>query len=453
MTDAASSEPKAKIFVSYSRRDMTFVDRLEPALQALGFKLLIDRAEIYAFENWWQRIETLIAQADSVVFVLSPEAVSSDICRKEVAFAASLNKRFAPIVCRRVDDKLVPEALARLNFIFFDDEARFEDSVARLADALQTDIEWIRKHTDFGEAARRWATSGGSEARGLLLRSPVLEQAERWIASRPHGAPAPTDNTQAFIAESRRAATRRRNILTGSLAAGLVLALGLAALAYWQRGVAVTAQALAERNFDAAKSTVNRVLFDLADGLRDVEGIRAETVRVILGRAENAIGDLASRTANDPEVRRSQEVMYNQFSDIYLRLGATQLAVEHARKALAIGRAMLAETPGNTDWQHDVSVALERLGDALLAQGDRTAALTAYGEILDLRRALSARNPNDISLRRGVSVVLQKVGEARQEEGDRASALAAIARASTSRAPLSPRTRATWIGGATCRSR
>ena len=74
---------------------------------------------------------------------------------------------------------------------------------------------------------------------GLLLRSPVLEDAERSIAARPSGAPAPTEETQAFIVESRHGATRRRDILTGSLAAGLVLALALAGLAYWQRGIAV----------------------------------------------------------------------------------------------------------------------------------------------------------------------------------------------------------------------
>jgi hypothetical protein len=164
------------------------------------------------------------------VFVLSPDAVKPDtVALKEVAFAASLNKRFAPIVFRPVEDKSVPQQLARLNFIFFDDPAQFEQSADKLAEALNTDISWIRQHTEFGEQARRWAQAKGPA--GLLLRSPVLEQAERWIASRPPGAPAPTDETQTFIRRSRQGATRRRNILTGSLAAGLVLALGLSGLA------------------------------------------------------------------------------------------------------------------------------------------------------------------------------------------------------------------------------
>jgi WD40 repeat protein len=66
--------------------------------RARGFDVLIDRTEIYAFEDWWKRIEALIARADTIVFVLSPDAVTSNVALKEVVHAAALKKRFAPIV-------------------------------------------------------------------------------------------------------------------------------------------------------------------------------------------------------------------------------------------------------------------------------------------------------------------------------------------------------------------
>jgi hypothetical protein len=223
------NERKAKVFISYSRKDMAFADRLEAALKLHGFEVLIDRAEIYAFEDWWKRIQAVIARADAVVFVLSPDAVASRVCKDEVDFAASLNKRFAPVVLRRVEEQAVPEALARLNFIFFDDETQFDASLDRLTDALGTDIEWVRKHTEYSEAARRWAAGGKS--RGLLLRPPVLEQAERWVASRPASAPEPTAETQAFIRESRRAQTARQRTLVGVSLAVAIVAIALAAFA------------------------------------------------------------------------------------------------------------------------------------------------------------------------------------------------------------------------------
>src|SRR5437588_2010750 len=161
MTDAPaldSDQPKAKVFISYSRKDIAFADRLDAALKVRGFEPLIDRTDIYAFEEWWKRVEALIARADTVVFVLSPDAVRpGTVALKEVAYAASINKRFAPIVFRPVEDKYVPEELAKLNFIFFDDASQFEQSADRLAEALNTDIGWIRQHTDFGEQGRRWA--------------------------------------------------------------------------------------------------------------------------------------------------------------------------------------------------------------------------------------------------------------------------------------------------------
>jgi nucleoside 2-deoxyribosyltransferase len=180
-SDAAAQkvedQSKAKVFMSYSRKDMAFADRLDAALKARGFDPLIDRTDIYAFEEWWKRIEALISRADTVVFVMSPDAVRPDtVAIKEVAFAASLNKRLAPIVFRPVEDKFVPEALAKLNFIFFDNPAQFEQSADKLAEALNTDISWIRLHTEFGEQARRWASA--KSPNGLLLRSPALEQAE-----------------------------------------------------------------------------------------------------------------------------------------------------------------------------------------------------------------------------------------------------------------------------------
>jgi Tol biopolymer transport system component len=249
------SEPKVKIFISYSRKDIAFVDRLETELNRRGFEPLIDRTEIYAFEDWWKRIEALIGKADTVVFVVSPDAVTSEVSLKEVAYAASLNKRFAPIVYRMVAEAQVPEVLRRLHFIFFDDSTHFEARADQLAEALRTNIGWIRKHTEFGQRARDWSAAGRPS--GLLLRSPVLEEAERWIASRPRGAPAPIADTEVLVVESRQGVTRRRNILSGSLAAGLFLALVLVGLAYWQRGIAIEQRDTAVRNQSAALAAIS----------------------------------------------------------------------------------------------------------------------------------------------------------------------------------------------------
>src|ERR1700732_1671298 len=101
MTSEAVDQTKiAKVFISYAREDLAFADRLETALISREFEAFIDRKDISALEDWWRRIEGLIVKADTVVYVLSPDAIESEICAKEVSFAQALNKRLAPVVCR-----------------------------------------------------------------------------------------------------------------------------------------------------------------------------------------------------------------------------------------------------------------------------------------------------------------------------------------------------------------
>ncbi len=448
MTDAPVEQAhpsRAKVFISYSRKDMVFADRLEAALKARGFEPLIDRTDIYAFEKWWERIEALITRADTVVFVLSPDAVASEVALREVAFAASLNKRFAPVVWRRVDDKLIPEALAKLNFIFFDDEVQFERRSDQLSEALHTDIGWIRQHTDFGEQARRWTQATG--ASGLLLRSPVLEQAERWIAARPSGAPAPTEETQTFIRRSRQAAARRRNILTSSLAAGLVLALGLAGLAYWQRGIAVEQQAIAQqneaqakterdnatRNFKLAQKTAESLVFDIAQGLRNVQGMSAATVRKILETAKATFEQLTASAPDDLTLQRGRAAMLDEFGGTYLTLGDLDAALKAYRDSLTIVERLTAADRSNTQWQRDLSVSYNNIGDVLVAQGELDEALKAYRDSLAVRERLAAAEPDNTQWQRDLSASYEKIADVLVAQGKLDEALKAYSGISITR--------------------
>ena len=217
--------PKAKIFISYSRVDIAVADRLEMALQAHGFEPLIDRRDIAHFEAWWKRIEELIVRCDTVVFVISPDAVkSTSVCQREVSFAQSLNKRLAPILWRATEAALVPEELRRLNWIDFQQDARFEKCMDDLAAALETDIEWVRRHTQFGEFAQRWHAAGRPGPGGLMLRPPLLTEAENWLGSRPLSTPDPTDLVRTFIAASRQAYDQEQAAIAQSQANLLALA-------------------------------------------------------------------------------------------------------------------------------------------------------------------------------------------------------------------------------------
>jgi hypothetical protein len=72
------------VFICYARVGLDFADRIVAVLNERGFEGLIDRRDTASFQPWWEEIKLLIRRADSVVFVLTPEAVSSKVCQEEI---------------------------------------------------------------------------------------------------------------------------------------------------------------------------------------------------------------------------------------------------------------------------------------------------------------------------------------------------------------------------------
>jgi hypothetical protein len=94
---------KLRVFISYSRDNLEFANQLDAALHACGFECVIDRQGISGGEDWKRRLGSLISEADTVVFVLSPTSARSEICAWEVEKATRLGKRILPVNCRPLD--------------------------------------------------------------------------------------------------------------------------------------------------------------------------------------------------------------------------------------------------------------------------------------------------------------------------------------------------------------
>jgi hypothetical protein len=62
----------------------------------------------------------------------------------------------------------------------------------------------------------------------------------------------------------------------------------------------------------------------------------------------------------------------------------------------------------NTQWQRDLSISHEKLGDVAIAAGDLTAARTAYQASLDIRTRLAAADPANIQWQRDLEAIRQK---------------------------------------------
>jgi hypothetical protein len=190
------------LFLSYSRDDLQFATQLSYSLRACGHKVSIDHSDLHGGEAWRSRLQQLIIETDTVVFVLSPSSAASEVCRWEVDQAVSLAKRVIPVVCRALGRSEPHPALRELNYIFFYPEPASPDSgfgkgLATLVDALSQDIEWLRDHTRLTEIAVHWDRTGRSD--DLLLRGSELEAFRNWRARRPASAPPLTGMQQSFI--------------------------------------------------------------------------------------------------------------------------------------------------------------------------------------------------------------------------------------------------------------
>src|SRR5262245_55203793 len=207
MADPGAGE-KLKVFISYSRKDSAeFADELVAGLEYGGFAPFLDRHDIAAGEDWEARLGGLIEQSDTVVFVVSPEAVKSDHCVWEVDRTIELSKRLLPVIFKPVPEHDIPKKLSRLQFVRFDTGRGITRPLAELADALRQDLDWIREHTRLGELARRW--EGRERRESLLLRGDDLEAAKAWMATRKVGAPEITDAQRALITASEQAEAKR----------------------------------------------------------------------------------------------------------------------------------------------------------------------------------------------------------------------------------------------------
>src|SRR6516165_7477118 len=205
---------KLRVFISYSREDLDFADQLAAALDSSGFECFIDREGISGGEAWKRRLGNLISEADTVVFVLSPDSARSETCKWEVEEAARLNKRILPANWRPLESVSPPPRLRDLNYIFFYKEPKvpgsgFGTGLANLVAALNTDFDWLREHTRYLQRATEW-DRGGRPANRLLSGDDIAE-AKAWAVHRPKNAPEPTALHLDFIRASEEEAEARSN--------------------------------------------------------------------------------------------------------------------------------------------------------------------------------------------------------------------------------------------------
>jgi hypothetical protein len=105
-----------KIFVSYSRVDSDVMKKFAELL-GYGCDVWYDQAPsgIIGGEDWWKRILGEIGQREHFAYLMSPEAVNSEYCQKELGRAIELGKNVIPVRIRVRTE--LPEKIQHLHAI------------------------------------------------------------------------------------------------------------------------------------------------------------------------------------------------------------------------------------------------------------------------------------------------------------------------------------------------
>lgn len=307
----------AHVFISYSRRDVDFVRRLQDGLRTREREVWVDLEGIPPTAEWLGEIHAAIEAADAVAFVLSPDFASSEVCGLELAHAVETNKRLIPLLRSDTPAEAVPRVLRDLNWILFREKDHFDAAVDRLIDALDTDLDQVRAHTRYLTRALEWERRQSDKS--VLLRGRDLGEAEAWLAASEARAPKPTELHRRFITASRGAARARRRITTAALGTGAVAAAVLSVVAINARQSADLAERRAAESQDSVIA---------ARALARAESVRAE------GRRREA---LAAHARSLAEQSRSEA------GDLRILLALAALRITEPESPLTVARQALID--------------------------------------------------------------------------------------------------------------
>lgn len=103
-----------RVFVSYARVDKPYCIQIVDTLDV--HDTWYDQ-RLYAGQNWWKEILRRLDWCEAFVYLMSPDSVASEYCRKEHELAVSLGKHVLPVLIR--EDTILPDSLRGVQYVDF----------------------------------------------------------------------------------------------------------------------------------------------------------------------------------------------------------------------------------------------------------------------------------------------------------------------------------------------
>ncbi|KGJ87953.1 TIR domain-containing protein [Colwellia psychrerythraea] len=170
------------VFISYGRRhSKNFAVQLREALIRKGYSVWLDKENIALAVDFQQQIDEGIRHAANFCFIISPHAVHSEYCRKELNKAKEFNKRIIPIHHVDMGDSFddIPADIMRLNWLLFDQTELFDPMLNQFVNMLEQDKTLVNPHCQLLFQADQWQNAGKNSE--LLLYGEEMAAATSWL--------------------------------------------------------------------------------------------------------------------------------------------------------------------------------------------------------------------------------------------------------------------------------
>jgi WD40 repeat protein len=224
-------------FISYSRKDLEFVQKIFDAFCKEEREVWFDQKNIPLTADWRQEMYLGIEESQSFVFIISPDAVTSKPCLEEIEHAVLHNKRLLPVMYKKTPSSTVHPAIRSLNFIPFPEDGDFESNFQTVLAAIDTDLTHVKAHTRLQLRAIEWDKKERNAS--FLLRGSDLREAEVWMQESTNKDPKPTPLHTQYLIASGQGESKRQKTIIGAVGVGLVACMVLAGVAVFQRQEAV----------------------------------------------------------------------------------------------------------------------------------------------------------------------------------------------------------------------
>ncbi|MEO0868331.1 MAG: CHASE2 domain-containing protein, partial [Cyanobacteria bacterium J06642_11] len=190
------------VFFIHHIDDYDFSRRLNETLLVQGKSSWLAPEGAAGETERWDETQELMANAENILFILSPSSVRCEACLEQLNYAQAQQKRVLPVIYRKVVKSRVPDSIKTLPWSDFRRHGGdFLVNFGELFRTLESDPYHVRSHTRLLVKASEW--DGAKRDDSFLLRGSDLADSERWLQQARDKTPPVTPLQKAYIKASR----------------------------------------------------------------------------------------------------------------------------------------------------------------------------------------------------------------------------------------------------------